>query len=412
MEALAGSLPAPRQASLRWLHDPKDGRVIDQGVVLWFPAPGSFTGEDVVEFHIHGGLATVAALTAVLSEQPGCRAALPGEFTRRAFQNRRLDLTEVEALADLIAAETEAQRVLALRGVAGEARRLYEDWRTRLIEIMALVEATIDFSDEEIPDDLILRAKQQANLLRVAMQHHLGDDNVGERLREGFRIAILGAPNVGKSSLLNRLVARDAAIVTSVAGTTRDPIEVHLNLGGYPVTIIDTAGLRASEDPIEAEGIRRTRERAESADLRVIVIDQSDSSGLSVDVESLATGAFLIVANKSDLNSASQFSQARSVSAVSVSAVTGEGMGELIALLTDRARENLSVGASLPVMRARHREAVVMAITSLSRVDSAEGADLIAEDLRLAARAIGSITGRVDVEDWLDVIFKEFCIGK
>lgn len=412
MEALAGSLPAPRQASLRWLHDPKDGRVIDQGVVLWFPAPGSFTGEDVVEFHIHGGLATVAALTAVLSEQPGCRAALPGEFTRRAFRNRRLDLTEVEALADLIAAETEAQRVLALRGVAGEARRLYEDWRTRLIEIMALVEATIDFSDEEIPDDLILRAKQQANLLRVAMQHHLGDDNVGERLREGFRIAILGAPNVGKSSLLNRLVARDAAIVTSVAGTTRDPIEVHLNLGGYPVTIIDTAGLRASEDPIEAEGIRRTRERAESADLRVIVIDQSDSSGLSVDVESLSTGAFLIVANKSDLNSASQFSQARSVSAVSVSAVTGEGMGELIALLTDRARENLSVGASLPVMRARHREAVVMAITSLSRVDSAEGADLIAEDLRLAARAIGSITGRVDVEDWLDVIFKEFCIGK
>jgi tRNA modification GTPase len=389
------------------LQDPKDGRVIDQGLVLWFPAPSSFTGEDVVEFHIHGGLATVAALTAVLSEQPGCRAAQAGEFTRRAFQNRRLDLTEVEALADLIAAETEAQRVLALRGVAGEARRLYEAWRTRLIGIMALVEATIDFADEDIPDDLILRARREAEALRLEMQHHLIDDNVGERLREGFKIAILGAPNVGKSSLLNRLVARDAAIVTSLAGTTRDPIEVHLNLGGYPVTIIDTAGLRASEDVIEAEGIRRSRERAESADLKLIVIDKGDMAGLPVDVEGLATGAFLIVANKSDLEGTSRLDQV-----LSVSAKTGEGMSELIAVLTSRARERLSVGASLPVMRARHREAIVIAMACLNRVDSAAGVDLVAEDLRLAARSIGSITGHVDVEDWLDVIFKEFCIGK
>ena len=401
LKALAGAIPQARKASLRWLRDPVKNVAIDQGLTLWFPAPGSFTGEDVAEFQIHGGPATVAALVQAISRMEGRRAAEPGEFTRRAFLNGKLDLTEVEALADLISAETEAQRLLALRGVAGEARRLYEGWRGRLVAIMAQVEATIDFADEEIPDDLIPKAMARARALAEEMRAHLADDGVGERLRGGFTVAILGAPNAGKSSLLNRLAARDAAIVTSQAGTTRDSIEVHLNLGGYPLTIIDTAGLRETDDPIEREGVRRAREKAKSADLKLLLSDGAASPELLAEM----TGNYLVVANKIDQTPAP-------AGVMGVSALTGEGLSELTQELARRAGRRLSVGASLPVLRARHRGAVEGALAALVRAESAGGADLAAEDLRLAARAIGSVTGRVDVDDWLDVIFKEFCIGK
>ena len=401
LQALAGALPPPRMASLRWLRDPRDDRAIDQGLALWFPGPGSFTGEDVAEFQIHGGPATISALVEAISRQEGCRAAEPGEFTRRAFQNGKLDLTEVEALADLIAAETEAQRLLALRGVAGEARLLYEGWRARLVAIMAQVEATIDFADEDIPEDLIPRALAAAKALEKEMRAHLADGGVGERLRDGFTVAIIGAPNAGKSSLLNRLASRAAAIVTSEAGTTRDPIEVHLNLGGYPLTLIDTAGLRESDDPIEQEGVRRARERAASADLKLLLLD----GAVPAEVAAEMTGAFLLVANKIDERPAQG-------GVLGVSAMTGEGVPALVTELTRRAAERLSVGASLPVLRARHREAVRRAILALERSVETGSTDLLAEDLRLAARAIGSITGRVDVDDWLDLIFREFCIGK
>lgn len=401
LQALAGAPPPPRMASLRWLRDPRDGRAIDQGLALWFPGPGSFTGEDVAEFQIHGGPATVAALVEAISRQEGCRAAEPGEFTRRAFLNGKLDLTEVEALADLIAAETEAQRLLALRGVAGEARRLYEGWRARLVAIMAQVEATIDFADEDIPDDLIQKALAQACALAQEMRDHLADGGVGERLRDGFTVAIIGAPNAGKSSLLNRLAAREAAIVTSQAGTTRDPIEVHLNLGGYPLTLIDTAGLRTSDDPIEQEGVRRARDRAASVDLKLLLLDGEPPP----EVRAEMSGAFLLVANKID-------QAAPPAGVMGVSAKTGEGLPELVQALTHRASERLAVGASLPVLRARHREAIAGAVVALQRAEVATSPDLFAEDLRLAARAIGSVTGRVDVDDWLDLIFREFCIGK
>jgi tRNA modification GTPase len=401
LQALAGALPPPRMASLRWLRDPRDDRAIDQGLALWFPGPGSFTGEDVAEFQIHGGPATISALVEAISRQEGCRAAEPGEFTRRAFQNGKLDLTEVEALADLIAAETEAQRLLALRGVAGEARLLYEGWRARLVAIMAQVEATIDFADEDIPEDLIPKALAAAKALEKEMRAHLADGGVGERLRDGFTVAIIGAPNAGKSSLLNRLASRAAAIVTSQAGTTRDPIEVHLNLGGYPLTLIDTAGLRESDDPIEQEGVRRARERAATADLKLLLLDGPAPPEVAAEM----TGAFLRVANKIDERPAPG-------GILGVSAMTGEGVPALVSELTRRAAERLSVGASLPVLRARHREAVRRAILALERSVETRSTDLLAEDLRLAARAVGSVTGRVDVDDWLDLIFREFCIGK
>jgi tRNA modification GTPase len=401
LQGLAGATPPARCASLRWLCDPEDGRAIDHGLTLWFPGPGSFTGEDVAEFQIHGGPATVAALVRAISRWEGCRAAEPGEFTRRAFLNGKLDLTEVESLADLIAAETEAQRTLALRGVAGEARRLYEGWRGRLVAIMARVEATIDFADEDIPDDLIAKALVDVSALEREMRDHLADDGVGERLRDGFTVTIIGAPNAGKSSLLNRLAAREAAIVTSQPGATRDPIEAHLNLGGYPLTLIDTAGLRESDDPIEQEGMRRARERAAGADLKLLLMDGDPPP----EVRAEMTGAYLLVANKIDVTPAPS-------GMLGVSAMTGEGMTGLVTELTRRAAERLSVGASLPVLRARHRESVESARVSLGRALAAASPDLLAEDLRLAARAIGAITGRVDVDDWLDLIFREFCIGK
>jgi len=401
LTALAGAVPSPRRASLRWLRDPGDDGAIDQGLVLWFPAPGSFTGEDIAEFQIHGGPSTVAALVTAISRRDDCRAAEPGEFTRRAFLNGKLDLTEVEALADLISAETEAQRRLALRGVAGEARRLYEGWRARLVAIMAQVEATIDFADEDIPEDLIPRALDQVRALEGKMRDHLADGGVGERMRDGFTVAIIGAPNAGKSSLLNRLAAREAAIVTSQAGTTRDPIEVHLNLGGYPLTVIDTAGLRASDDPIEQEGVRRARDRANAADLKLLLLD----GDAPAEVRAEMTGEFLLVANKVD-------QRAAPVGVMGISAVTGEGLPALVQELTRRVGDRLSVGVGLPVLRARHREAVESAILALQQSQRAPSPDLLAEDLRIAARAIGSVTGRVDVDDWLDLIFREFCIGK
>ena len=389
---------------LRWLRQP-DGAAIDQGLILWFPGPGSFTGEDVAEFQIHGSPATVAALINAITVLPGCRAAAPGEFTRRAFQNGKLDLTEVEALADLIAAETEAQRRLALRGVAGEARRLYEGWRARLVAIMAQIEATIDFADEDIPDDLIATAQAAIRDLAEEMRLHLADNRVGERLRDGFTVVILGAPNVGKSSLLNRLAARDAAIVTSQPGTTRDPIEVHLSVGGYPITVIDTAGLRENPDPIEAEGIRRARERAGYADLKLLLLDATAISSTPPELAIEGDDLSLTVANKTDLAPAPR-------GVIGVSATTGEGFEALTAELAGRAGKRLAIGASLPVLRARHREAVAVAVGCLDRSIIARGVDLMAEDLRLAARSIGAVTGRVDVDDWLDLIFREFCIGK
>lgn len=406
-------LPEPRQAALREVRL-TDGTPIDRGLVLWFPAPHSFTGEDVAEIHLHGGPAVIAAMTRRLGELEDLRPADPGEFTRRAFEAGKLDLTEAEGLADLIAAETEHQRRLALRQLSGELKERYERWRAELVKALAFLEASIDFADEELPDDLGADARARVERLATEIERHLADQRRGEIVRDGFTVVILGAPNVGKSSLLNALVRRDVAIVSAVPGTTRDLIEVDLDLGGYAVTLIDTAGLRDTADAVETEGIRRARAKAQYADLRLGVVDASvpvDDSRVSLELR--PDDAVLL--NKSDLAPNQTVPVAGALRTLRISAKTGEGIDELLAWLEAQVIARVGGAESMPMTRARHREALEDALAALRRVPQALGnaaLDLAAEDLRIAARALGRITGRVDVEDLLDVIFREFCIGK
>lgn len=411
-------VPEPRKAVLRTVRG-TDGAPIDRGLVLWFEAPHSFTGEDVAELHLHGGPAIIAAMTRRLAELEGLRPADAGEFTRRAFANGKLDLTEAEGLADLVAAETEQQRRLALRQLEGGLKELYERWRADLVRALAHLEAAIDFSDEELPDDLASGVPTVADRLRKEIAEHLGDQRRGEIVRDGFTVVILGGPNVGKSSLLNALVRRDVAIVSAIPGTTRDVIEVDLDLGGYAVTLIDTAGLREASDTIESEGIRRARAKAQVADLRLGVVDGSLPQIDSRVSRELAQGDAILI-NKSDaMRSARLPSLASTDGAVlhtmRVSALTGDGIDHLLAWLEAQVVARAGTSESMPMTRARHREALQDAHAALMRIPPAlseKSLDLAAEDLRIAARALGRITGRVDVEDLLDVIFREFCIGK
>jgi tRNA modification GTPase len=405
VETLTGRVPpAPRQAALRRFRDGA-GREIDQGLVLWFPGPNSFTGEDVAEFQIHGGRAVIQAMLAALGRLPGLQPAGPGAFTRRAFDHGRLDLTQVEGLADLVAAETEAQRIQALRQLDGDLGRLVEDWRQALILCLAHLEAAIDFVEDDLPDDLIEGLRPRIEALAAVISAHLSQARAGERLREGLTVVILGAPNAGKSSLLNRLAGRDAAIVSSIAGTTRDPIEVHLDLDGLPVVLVDTAGLREATDEIEREGIRRAEARAARADLKLLLLDAT-----APETHEAMSGRFdsdtLLIINKADLAAGA------AAGALTVSARTGEGVEALVAAIAEKARERLTPGAAA-LTRERHALALRDCLEALRRfLEAPEDPELAAEDLRLAARALGRITGRFDVEDVLDVIFSEFCIGK
>jgi tRNA modification GTPase len=412
LEALAGRVPQARRARFARLRNGPGGDVLDEAVTLWFPGPNSETGEDVAEFQIHGGRAVIAAVLAALGHIEGLRPAEPGEFTRRAFENGRLDLTAVEGLADLIYAETEAQRRQAYRQLAGTLGRRAENWRKQLIEAQALVEAGIDFSDEgDVPEKLLSPALATARALRTEIAGALADDNRGERLREGLVVAIAGPPNAGKSSLMNRLAKRDVAIVTPHAGTTRDVIEVHLDLGGYPVTLLDTAGIRESQDPVEIEGVRRARERAGTADLVLWVTDATADVG---DGRQAGGAEVWQVRNKIDLLGSALVS-CESGRALAVSALTGAGLPELIAALARHAEATLAGAETSLVTRERHRVALRKVVEALGRA-LAEGPggreDIVAEELRLAGRELGRLTGRVDVEDVLDVIFRDFCIGK
>jgi tRNA modification GTPase len=409
--ALTGAAPpTPRRASRRLVCDPAGGEPLDDGLALWFPAPHSVTGEDVLELQLHGSPAVTAGVLAALGRLPGCGLAEPGAFTRRAFDNGKLDLTEVEGLADLIAAETAAQRRQAVRQLRGELGRLYDGWRDALVRLLAHLEADIDFVDEALPDDLGAVARATIAPLAAALGAHLAAGQAGERLRAGFNVAILGAPNVGKSSLLNALARRDVAIVSARAGTTRDVIEVHLDLDGLPVTLADTAGLRDSADEIEQEGVRRALDRTAAADLRLIVLDAT-APDIPAPVRALIDPDALLVLNKIDLaTDANQTAAAPGV--LAVSAKTGQGIAALIAALGARAAASLAGGDDPLPTRARHRAAVEEARACLLRAGEADLPELVAEDVRLAVRALGRITGRVDVEDILDVIFREFCIGK
>ena len=418
LQQIAGGLPEPRRARLARLRDLHNGAELDRALVLWFPGPASVTGEDVAEFHLHGGHAVVAGVIETLGTLPGLRPAEAGEFTRRAFDKGKLDLSEVEGLADLIAAETTAQRRQALRQMGGELSARVEAWRSRLLKAMAHLEAGIDFTEEEVPEDLEARVRLEIAALAPEIATALDDGGRGERLRAGLSVAIIGPPNAGKSSLLNALARREVAIVAEEAGTTRDVIEVHLDLGGYPVTLADTAGLRelaetGGQAGVEAEGIRRARARAESADLRLAVIDIRDIGKSPLARFAGPDRDRIVVLNKADLGGGPESNLVGGEVTCVVSARTGAGLDALIARLTAEAARRLGSGGTEPaITRARHRAALSEALAALERARGAAGIELMAEDLRLAARALGRIAGRVDVEDLLDVIFRDFCIGK
>jgi len=449
-------LPPPRRAALRQLLDPATGDAIDQALVLWFPGPASFTGEDAAELHSHGGRAVAEAIGAALARLPGFRHAEPGEFSRRAFLNGKLDLTEAEAIADLAAAETEAQRRQALAQAGGALSGLYDGWRAELIRLRAHLEADIEFPDEEIGDPAA-QLSGQLGSLRENIAGHLADARRGERLRDGLTIAVVGAPNAGKSSLVNTLARRDVAIVSPEAGTTRDAIEVHLDLGGYPVILIDTAGLRETTGLVESEGILRARARAGAADL-VLALFAADAEP---DAETLALldERAVAVRSKADLRPNPSLTSASplegevgdaqhrrlggmrqpsrrkeeggdstphpppradlplkggsgALEAVAISVKSGFGLDALLQTLSTRVSALLSDRGPPPPTRARHREALGRCLVALDAAQTADLPELAAEDLRRAADELGRITGRIDIEDMLDAIFRDFCIGK
>ncbi|XP_037625908.1 tRNA modification GTPase GTPBP3, mitochondrial isoform X1 [Sebastes umbrosus] len=444
MAGLTRSLPPPRTALLRSIADPQTKEVLDRGLVLWFPAPHSFTGEDSVEFHIHGGPAVITSVLQALGSVPGMRPAEAGEFTRRAFQAGKLGLTEVEGLGDLIHAETEAQRRQALRQMSGELGRLYQDWSHRLKRCLAHVEAFIDFSEDELIEDGVLNQVDRSVCdLQAEMERHLQDERRGERLRSGVQVVIAGATNAGKSSLLNTLCQRPAAIVSPIAGTTRDVVETALDIGGFPVLLSDTAGLRESADLVEREGVRRARERVEQADLTLVVVDcarlpsdtQQAVAFLQGHLRSVLPNEeqpemvfpaerFLVVLNKGDLLHEEQRlkldGELRRVSGLPpvclISCHTNEGLQDFLSVLHSSVKtlcgDPLSGAPTLT--QARHRAHLQQCFAALAQYQRYRDIDLAlaAEGVRLALTSLGRITGRVGAEEILDIIFKDFCIGK
>ncbi len=404
LENLTGSLPVPREAGLRRIGG------IDRGLVLWFPAPASFTGEDMAELQVHGGRAVVRGVVDAVLACEGTRLAEPGEFARRAFENGKLDLTEVEGLADLISADTEMQRRQALAQADGGLRRLYEGWRAALLKAQSLMEAGLDFTDEaDVAENASSMAITAALPLLDAMERHLADRS-GKLLRDGFRVVIAGPPNAGKSSLLNALAKRDVAIVSEVAGTTRDVIEVHLDLGGVAVILADTAGIREAKGVIESEGIARAVSRAEDADLVLWVVD--GACPVFDLPHSLRAKSMAFALNKADLKPVLPPGMDE-IPVVAVSAKTGEGIEALEANLEAAATKGLGTTSQSPITRTRHRVELVSTRDALKRfVNHDLDPELAAEELRIAAHHLGRLTGRIDVEEVLGAIFLEFCIGK
>jgi tRNA modification GTPase len=423
LKALTGRLPQPRHATLARVRDPAGGEVIDEGLALWFPGPNSETGEDVAELQVHGGRAVIAATLGALGKLPGLRPAEAGEFTRRAFENGRMDLTAVEGLADLVAAETAAQRRQALQHLKGLLGDRAESWRKRLIEALALVESGIDFSDEDdVPKETMAQALELVRPLADEISRACAGA-AGERLREGLRVAIAGPPNAGKSTLFNRLARREAAIVSPFPGTTRDVLELHLDLGGFPVTVLDTAGIRATDDPVEREGVRRATEQAAGANLLLWVIDAAvtgvkDLCSLGEPVQ-VPAGAFLWrVVNKIDLLPAGEVAPLRGMEGEGihlVSSATGAGVDALVRAI-ERCCEEFFTPEPALVTRERQRRHLQETAAALRDAQDAAVTggreEIVAEHLRLATRSLGRLLGRVDVEEILDVIFRDFCIGK
>ena len=407
-------LPAPRVAVLKKLKNSNTNEMIDEGIVLWFPGPNSYTGEDLAEFHVHGSRAVVSALHSSISGIKNCRLAEPGEFTKLAFQNGKINLLKAEGIADLVSAETEIQRKQAVEIMSGKSSDKFTSWRAKLLKILAHVEAKIDFPDEDLPKDTLDEIQKTSNQVSKEIEKVLDDQKVGERIREGFKIAIVGPTNAGKSSLLNYLSKRDVAIVSEIAGTTRDVIETHLNLDGYPVVVSDTAGIRESKNEIEKKGIKLALNRAEDADLKLIIVDAKSVDFTSVLKELIDENAILVV-NKSDLLVGNINNELKKHDHILVSIKNNLNLDKLILKIKKKLENKFISYGDILITRERHRQHLEQCISHLKNFKNKNGSedyDKAAEDLRLATRHLGMIVGKVDVEEILGSIFNDFCIGK
>ena len=407
-------LPRPRVATLTKFNKNGTKELIDEGVIIWFPAPNSYTGEDLAEFHVHGSRAVVNAMHFSISKVKNCRLAEPGEFTKRAFQNGKINLLKAESVADLISSETEIQRKQAIKIMSGKSSDQYNSWREKLLKILSHVEAKIDFPDEDLPKDILSAIKETSEQVSSQIEKVLNDQKVGERIREGFKIAIIGPTNAGKSSLINYLSKRDVAIVSEIAGTTRDVIETHLNLDGYPVVISDTAGIRDSRDEIEEKGIKLALNRAEDADLKLVIID-GNFDDLNKTLKDLINENAILVVNKSDLLNGNLNKKFRKYEHVLISIKNDSNLDQLILKIKNKLENKFINNEDILITRERHRKNLEHCIVHLKNFKNKNGSkdfDKAAEDLRLATRHLGMIVGKVDVEEILDSIFNDFCIGK
>ena len=408
------NLPAPRVATLRHFNKINSNELIDEGVLIWFPGPNSYTGEDLAEFHVHGSRAVINAIHTSISKIKNCRLAEPGEFTKRAFQNGKINLLKAESIGDLISAETEIQRKQAVQIMNGKSSKQFNSWREKLLRILSHIEAKIDFPDEDLPKNIITEIKKTSDDVMNQIKKTLNDQRVGERIREGFKIAIVGPPNSGKSSLLNYLSKRDAAIVSEIAGTTRDVIETHLNLDGYPVIASDTAGIRNSRNEIEKKGIKIALNRAEDADLRLVIISAKKPYFDRV-FKHLLTKNSILVLNKSDLLKKKLNNKIKKHDHVLISIKKDLNLNKLISKIKNKLKKKFITSEDILITRERHRQNLISCIQhlgSFKRKRSTRDLDKAAEDLRLATRHLGMIVGKVDVEELLGSIFNDFCIGK
>ena len=407
-------LPAPRTATLRKINKINTSELIDEGIILWFPGPKSYTGEDMAEFHVHGSKAVIEAMHSSISKIDNCRLAEPGEFTRLAFQNGKINLLKAESIADLISSETEIQRQQAIKIMKGKSAYKFNELREKLLKILSHVEAKIDFPDEDLPEEILKNIEKKSNEVLLSIKKILNDQRVGERIREGFKIAIVGPTNAGKSSLLNHLSNRDAAIVSEVAGTTRDVIETHLNIDGFPVIVSDTAGIRDSKNEIEKKGIKLALDKAEDADLKLIVVDAKSPDFKGV-LKGLMDENAILVINKSDLLNKSLSPEIKKFEHVLISVKNGLKLDELILKIKNKLNGKFIMSEDTLITRGRHRHHLEQCLESLKNFKEKSGIedfDKAAEDLRLATRHLGMIVGKVDVEEILGSIFNDFCIGK
>ncbi len=408
------SLPQPRVATLKKFNKNGQKQLIDEGVVLWFPGPNSYTGEDLAEFHVHGSRAVINAMHSAISKIKNCRLAEPGEFTKRAFQNGRINLLKAESVADLISSETEIQRKQAVKIMSGQSADKYNSWREKLLKSLSHIEAKIDFPEEDLPKNIMNEIQKTSINVLKEIKKTLNDEKVGERIREGFKIAILGPPNSGKSSLLNYLSKRDVAIVSEIAGTTRDVIETHLNLDGYPVIVSDTAGIRSSKNEIEKKGIKIALKRADDADLKLVIVSAKNVDFTNV-LKKLLTKNAILVVNKSDLVKGKLNSKFKKHEHILISIKKDLNLNKLIKKIKSKLKNKFTTTEDILITRERHRQNLINCAHHLDKFHKKKADhdfDKAAEDLRLATRHLGMIVGKVDVEELLGSIFNDFCIGK